>query len=175
MHIYGAYCTEKVLQLNNTKDGFIVKGWVENIEEVYTNAKICLAPIQFGAGLKGKLINAMEFGTPSITTSIGAEAMHGKLNWNGFICNNPEDFALKSVALYKNPQCWEEAQINGVEIINKCYSKEKYGQKLIKKVNFLNENLKKHRMTNFIGLMLEHHTLRSTKYLSKWIEEKNKK
>ena len=101
-----------------------------------------MAPLQFGAGLKGKLIDAMNYGTPSVTSTIGAEAMHGKLKWNGFICNNPEEFALKSVALYTNQECWEEAQINGVEIINKCYSKEKYGQKLIKKVHFLTENLK---------------------------------
>jgi len=175
IHIYGAYASDKVQQLNDKKNGFLIKGWAENKEEIFKTAKICLAPLQFGAGLKGKLIDAMIYGTPSVTSTIGAEAMHGKLNWNGFICNNPEDFALKSVALYKNPQCWEEAQINGMEIINNCFSKEKYGQKLIEKVNFLTKNLKKHRMTNFIGLMLEHHTLRSTKYLSKWIEEKNKK
>ena len=175
MHIYGAYATDKVQQLNDKKKGFLIKGWAENKEEIFKTAKICLAPLQFGAGLKGKLIDAMNYGTPSVTSTIGAEAMHGKLKWNGFICNNPEEFALKSVALYTNQECWEEAQINGVEIINKCYSKEKYGQKLIKKVHFLTENLKKHRMTNFIGLMLEHHTLKSTKYLSKWIEEKNKK
>lgn len=174
MHIYGAYATDKVQQLNDKKNGFLIKGWAENKEEIFKTAKICLAPLQFGAGLKGKLIDAMIYGTPSVTSTIGAEAMHGKLNWNGFICDNPESFALKSVALYTNPQSWEDAQINGVEIINKCYSKEKYGQKFIEKVSFLTNNLKKHRLNNFIGLMLEHHTLKSTKYLSKWIEEKNK-
>jgi glycosyltransferase involved in cell wall biosynthesis len=174
LHIYGAYCTEKVLQLNNTKDGFIVKGWVENIEEVYTNAKICLAPIQFGAGLKGKLINAMEFGTPSITTSIGAEAMHGKLTWNGFICDEANEFAIKSVQLYLNKSIWEEFQTNGYQIIDKRYSKTKFQNSFIKKIDKIQVHLETHRKQNFIGSMLLYHTLKSTKYMSKWIEEKNK-
>jgi glycosyltransferase involved in cell wall biosynthesis len=102
LHIYGAYCTDKVFQLHNDNEGFLIKGWTDNLEKVFTNAKICLAPIQFGAGLKGKLINAMEYGTPSVTTSIGAESMSGNLNWNGFICDDPNEFALKAIELYKN-------------------------------------------------------------------------
>ena len=63
---------------------------------------VCLAPLQFGAGLKGKLLDAMLYGTPSVTTSIGAEAMHDDLPWNGFICDDPEEFATRSVELYQN-------------------------------------------------------------------------
>ena len=44
-----------------------------------------LAPLQFGAGLKGKLLDAMLYGIPSVTTSIGAEAMHDDLPWNGSV------------------------------------------------------------------------------------------
>ncbi len=174
LHIYGAYCTEKVFQLNNIKEGFIVKGWVENIEDVYKNAKICLAPIQFGAGLKGKLINAMEFGTPSVTTTIGAEAMHDKLPWNGFICDNPKAFSLKSVELYLNKGIWEEFQTNGFKIIDEIYSKTKFYCTLIGEIEKIQATLELHRKQNFIGSMLLHHTLKSTKYMSKWIEEKNK-
>lgn len=175
MHVYGAYTTEKVQQLNDKKNGFLIKGWAENKENIFKNARVCLSPINFGAGLKGKFIDAMCFGTPSITSTIGAEAMHGKLSWNGFICDNPEEFSLKSVMLYTNLPYWEKAQMNGIEIINKCYSKKKYSQKLIDKLNDLTNNLKAHRLNNFLGLIFEHHTLRSTKYFSKWIAEKNQK
>lgn len=102
MHIYGAYVSEKARQLHNTKEGFLIKGWVNYTETAFINSRICLAPLQFGAGLKGKLIDAMKFGTPSITTSIGAEAMHKKLPWNGFICDDPQNFALNAIKLYKN-------------------------------------------------------------------------
>jgi len=175
MHIYGAYVTEKVLQLHNEKEGFLIKGWAESTKTTFTKAKVCLAPLQFGAGLKGKLIDAMLYGTPSVTSTIGAEAMHNKLPWNGFICDNPKTFASKSVELYTNKNSWNEAQKNGIEIINKCYDKDKYGKKLIEKINDISIDLKKHRLNNFIGSVLEHHLLKSTKYMSKWIEEKNKK
>lgn len=174
LHIYGAYCSEKVLQLHNKKEGFVIKGWAENIEEVFTNAKICLAPIQFGAGLKGKLINAMEFGTPSITTAIGAESMSENIPWNGEICNDSENFALSAIKLYQNKQLWLQSQRNGIEIINKCYSKIKFSKKLIRKIDKTLNNIEIHRQRNFIGSILQYHTLKSTKYMAKWIEEKNK-
>lgn len=174
LHIYGAYATKKVLQLHNKKEGFIIKGWAETVEDVFTNARVCLAPLQFGAGLKGKLIDAMNFGTPSVTTRIGAEAMHHKLPWNGFVEDNPSEFALKAVELYSNQKIWEDAQQNGVEIINTCYSKEKYEKKLLNKIENMQKNIVAHRLQNFIGSLLVHHALQSTKYMSKWIEEKNK-
>lgn len=174
LHIYGAYATEKVLQLHNKKEGFLIKGRAESKEEVFTNAKVCLAPLQFGAGLKGKLIDSMQFGTPSVTTNIGAEAMHNKLPWNGFIADDPIEFALKSVELYSDENLWENAQKNGVKIINACYSKEKYVKKLLYKIDDIKKHMATHRLKNFIGALLLHHTLQSTKYMSKWIEEKNK-
>ncbi len=174
LHIYGAYVTEKVLQLQNKKEGFIIKGWANNKQEVFANARVCLAPLQFGAGLKGKLIDAMQFGTPSVTTNIGAEAMHNKLPWNGFIEDDPTEFALKSIELYTDENLWNNAQLNGVEIINTCYSKEKYEGKLLNKIEEIKKNIAKHRFKNFIGAMLLHHTIQSTKYMSKWIEEKKR-
>ena len=174
LHIYGAYATDKVLQLNNKAEGFIIKGWAENLESVFIKSKVCLAPIQFGAGLKGKLIDAMKYGTPSVTTLIGAEAMHGKLPWNGYITQTDNDFAKKAITLYNNTIDWETAQKNGFIIINKCYNNKKYGKKLINKIENLTESLENHRLNNFIGGILLHHKNKSTKYFSKWIEEKNK-
>lgn len=174
MHIYGAYPTEKVLQLQNKKEGFIIKGWAESAKEVFMNARVCLAPLQFGAGLKGKLIDAMQYGTPSVTTNIGAEAMHNKLPWNGFVTDAPIEFAFKSVELYTNENLWKKSQKNGIKIINTCYSKEKYERKLMNKIDDIQKNTAKHRLHNFIGAMLAYHTAQSTKYMSKWIEEKNK-
>lgn len=174
MLVYGAYATEKVYQLNNEKEGFLIKGWVKNSSEVFKSAKVCLAPLQFGAGLKGKLIEAMQCGTPSITSTIGSEAMHNKLPWNGFITDDPKEFALNAIELYTNENLWLNAQQNGIKIINNCFLKEKHWKKLLCKIEFLNKNIEKHRLNNFIGTIFMHHTLKSTKYMAKWIEEKNK-
>lgn len=171
--IYGAYANQKVKDLHNEKEDFIIKGRAEDAHVVIAKSRVLLAPLQFGAGLKGKLIEAMQTGTPSITTTIGAEGMHKSLPWNGFIEDNPKKFAKKAVELYTNTETWIKAQQIGFEIINQLYDREKLSSRLITKITDLNNNLDQHRSQNFIGELLQHHTLRSTKYLSKWIEAKN--
>ena len=174
LHIYGAYATQQINQLHKKEDGFLVKGFAKNAIEVIENAKVVLAPIRFGAGIKGKLTEAMICGTPSVTTSIGAEGMHDELLWNGFIKNDFNLFANKSVELYSNEKLWKKSQQNGVEIINQIYNKEKINQPFIDKIIELQQNLESHRNQNFLGRLLQHQTLQATKYMSKWIEEKNK-
>jgi len=85
MQIYGAYPSQKVLQLHQPKERFLVLGRAENAAEVVGKARVVLAPIRFGAGAKGKLLEAMQCGAPSVTTIIGAESMSGNLPWNGMI------------------------------------------------------------------------------------------
>ena len=173
--IYGAYPSQKVFQLNNEKEGFLIKGRAESAKEVISNARVVLAPLRFGAGIKGKLLEAMEYGTPSVTSSIGAESMHGALDWNGSIEDNPQQFADAAVQLYQDEILWKQSQQNGFEIIQQRYLKELFEDDFEKELSFLEVNLKKHRQNNFLGQLLNHHTMQSTKYMSRWIEEKNKK
>ncbi|MBL4605516.1 MAG: glycosyltransferase family 4 protein [Flavobacteriaceae bacterium] len=174
LHIYGAYPTQQVLEFNNKKDGFYVHGYAENANKVIGNSKVLLAPLRFGAGIKGKLTDAMENGTPSVTTSIGGEGMHSELPWNGFVEDDIEEFVDKAVTLYSDKETWLRAQKNGVEIINQLYDKEKLTSDFLQCIQDGFSDLTGHRTQNFIGNMLAHHSMQSTKYLSKWIEEKNK-
>jgi glycosyltransferase involved in cell wall biosynthesis len=174
LNIYGAYPSQKVLQLHQPKEGFLIKGRAPKAQEVVANARIVLAPLRFGAGVKGKLVEAIQCGTPSITTTIGAESMHGDLPWNGFITDNPQVFADEAIQLYNGKKRWLEAQYNGLAIINQRYSKAQFEEDFKKQILFLQTNLQQNRLTNFIGAMLQHHTLSSTKYMSRWIEVKNK-
>ena len=174
MHVYGAYTQDKHRQLHSEKEGFLMLGRAENALEVIGKAKVLLAPLRFGAGLKGKLVEAMQCGTPSVTTSIGAEAMHGNLPWSGIVADAPEAFAQAAVKLYTDKSAWEIAQLNGVSIINQIYPKEKLGTEFIQRIAELQANLESHRQQNFIGSMLMHHSMRSTEFMSRWIEAKNK-
>ncbi|MEJ5962045.1 glycosyltransferase [Pedobacter immunditicola] len=174
MHIYGAYPTQKVMQLHNQKERFYVHGRAENARDVIASHKVLLAPIQFGAGVKGKFIDAMQVGTPAVTTSLGSEAMKGALEWNGVIADDPNVFITQAVELYQNKQFWQQAQLHGIKIINERYAKLGDGQSFIAQLQVLASDLKAHRNHNFIGQILQHHTANSTKYMSMWIEEKNK-
>jgi len=174
IHIYGAYVNQQIQELYNKKEGFIVKGFAEDANEVVENAKVVLAPLRYGAGIKGKLTEAMLCGTPSVTSTIGVEGMANDFPWNGFVADGFSNFALKAAELYTNKPTWQQAQLNGIDIINSIYSKEKNGHLFFSKIEDIQTNLVKHRVSNFLGSLLQYQTLQATKYMSKWIEEKNK-
>ncbi|MBM6705420.1 glycosyltransferase family 4 protein, partial [Sutterella massiliensis] len=82
----------------------------EHAADVVGKSRVVLAPIRFGAGAKGKLVEAMQCGTPSITTTVGAESMQGNLPWNGIIADNPEEIAKAAIEIYNNKTLWQQAQ-----------------------------------------------------------------
>ncbi|MCG1034770.1 glycosyltransferase family 4 protein [Polaribacter sargassicola] len=174
LYVYGAYANQQINQLHNKKEGFIIKGFASDAKEVVKNARVVLAPLRFGAGIKGKLTEAMICGTPSITTNIGAEGMHNNLPWNGFVETDFTKFSEKAIQLYSDKSLWEESQKNGFKIINQIYDKKQNGEVFINQIKEIKGNLSYHRNQNFLGSLLQHQTLQATKFMSKWIEEKNK-
>lgn len=180
LHIYGAYPPPKATALHNPKQGFLVKGWAEDAFEVIRNAKVLLAPIRFGAGIKGKLAEAMLNGTPSVTTPIGSEAMlyPAQAEWPGSITTDSTSFATNAIELYQNQEQWKKAQRLGFENINRLFVLNEETQSLstdlLSNISKLQQNLNQHRSNNFMGAMLNHHHHKSTQYMAQWIEAKNK-
>ena len=174
LYIYGNYAPKHILELHNQKQGFYIMGWADSVAHVMQKARVCLAPLRFGAGLKGKLLDAMLYGTPGVTTSIGAEGMYGDLLTPGVIADTPESFAELSVALYSDKIKWQQNAQRGVEIIKARYNGKAIAKDFMTRLDALKINLKLHRQSHFVGQILQHHSLQASKYLSKWIEEKNK-
>lgn len=174
LHIYGSYVTGKARQLHNKNEGFIIKGRAESSEDVFLQYRVLLAPIPFGAGVKGKLLESMQYGLPNVTTEIGAEGMHHDGMWNGYISDNENDFIAKSVTLYSDPEVWTVSQQNGYQLLLKKFDRQLFEGDLAERITFISQTLNSHRNLNFLGQILQHHSLQSTKYLSKWIEEKNR-
>lgn len=174
MYVYGAYMPEKILQLQNENERFYCLGRVEDVNFVMKKAKVFLAPLRFGAGQKGKLLECMLNQLPNVTTSVGAESMHGNLPWNGEICDNWDEFTSAAVKLYTKKDCWQKSVKNGERIINERYLKPHFKQQLIQKLKHLNENLLTHRKSHFVGQILQNNFHNSSKYMSKWIVEKNR-
>lgn len=175
LYIYGAYCPQKIISLTNINTNFIVKGRAENAIEVISKAKILLVPLRFGAGIKGKLIEAMQVGTPSITTSVGAEGITYSNKWNGYIEDNFIEFSEKAIHLYNDKNLWHKCQTAGFEILEQKFNIDLYKLDFIKGINVVLNNLKQHRKINFISSILNQNSINSYYYMSKWIEEKNKK
>lgn len=174
LYIYGPYLPEHILQMDNGKEGFLVQGWTSDINSVMQNAKVNIAPLRFGAGLKGKLVDAMLNGTPSVTTSVGAEGMHDGLEFAGCLADDTQTFVESCVEIFLNQTTWDAAQKNGLKIINSNYDPNVFEELLLIKIEEITEKIEKHRSQNIIGQLLLHQSMACTKYMAKWIEEKNK-
>lgn len=170
LHIYGAYPPPKATELHKPAERFYIKGWVDDLITPTQNARVVLAPLRFGAGLKGKLFEAMKCNTPSVTTSIGAEGIAGADHWPGIIADNTDDFINAAVTLYNDRSNWYEYQKKSRPLL----MGSDLPLKLLNMVSLMEDDLENYRSRNLTGQLLRQETLRSHKYMSLWIEEKNK-
>lgn len=175
LHIYGAYTPPKATALHNAAQGFHVMNWAEDALQVMSQARVCLAPLRFGAGIKGKIVDAMLCGTPNVTTPIGAEGMGGALPWPGAVAQSAQALADAAVALHEDRLRWADAQQAGVALLNARYRQTDHGPALIARLQYCRDNLSALRRANFTGSMLRHHLHKSTQYMAQWIEAKNQK
>ncbi|MFS1437040.1 glycosyltransferase [Shewanella sp. 10N.286.48.A6] len=175
LHIYGSYPPPKATALNNPKTGLLIKGWAEDAYAVMEQSRVCLAPIRFGAGIKGKLLDAMIMQTPSVTTSVGSEGMVEDEPWPGVINDDMAAFAQAAVDLYRDESRWLEAQSHASNLLSARYDGQTLGRKWMEKLTQTLENIDQHRLNNFTGAMMKHHSMASTKYMSQWIAAKNAK
>lgn len=174
LHIYGAYANDKVVQYEDKKKGLYVKGFAESVDEVMSKARVCLSPICYGAGLKGKFFDAMQNGTPFITTLVGAEGIVRLESPYDFITDEDDDIVTHAVKLYQDEALWKSQQETGFKILSERFSKKLHLRRFLNRIEdaFVNKDV--YRLNNFTGSMLNFHTMQSTKYMSRWIEEKNK-
>jgi len=195
LHIYGAYPPPKATALNNPATGFLVKGWAEDALSVMESARVCLAPLRFGAGIKGKLLDAMIVQTPSVTTTIGSEGMYQYAAgtdeagsnvicpdercpdeiWPGAVVDDIAGFVNAALEIYTDEKAWNRSSRAASRLLNKYYDARLSGAGLIDKIIETDSHIKQHRLNNFTGAMLKHHTMKSTQYMSQWIAAKNSK
>ncbi len=171
LHIYGAYPPPKATQLHNVKEGFLIKGWGESSILVTQNARVSLAPLRFGAGLKGKLFESMKCHTPSVTTSIGAEGISTADTWPGAIADDANRFVDVAVRLYSDKDYWYDQDKKILPALLQ-FSPEKVLD-WISVVDELMASIEQHRARNFIGKLLGYEFHQAHKYMGLWIEAKN--
>lgn len=174
LHIYGAYPPPKATQLHQPKEGFLIKGWAEDAAEVVKSARVLLAPLPFGAGLKGKFIDAMAQGTPNVTTAVGAEGMLHQGEWAGLMGETAQEIADAAVLLYQDDTLWQQKQQQGFVILAKRFAIHEHQPRVWQQLMDVQQQLSQHRLTNFTGAMLRHHQHRSTQFMAQWIEAKTK-
>jgi hypothetical protein len=173
MLVYGADATPSIQQLHQPQRGFRIEGRADDALEVLSRARVLLAPLRFGAGLKGKLLDAMRSGTPSVTTSIGAEGMHGDYAWPGVIAEDPADCISVAVDLYTNAEAWKNAQNKIEALMTGRFDREGHTSLFMERIERLLHEPCVVPKDHLIGALLRHHQHRSNEYMSRWIEAKN--
>lgn len=101
--IVGSYMSKDIQAFNNKED-IVVKGFVPDISKIWLETDIFIAPIRFGSGVNVKVIEAMSYGIPVITTSMGAEGIEAINGEHFIISNTPEEFLHDIKFLIKNPE-----------------------------------------------------------------------
>ncbi|OYQ34667.1 group 1 glycosyl transferase [Flavobacterium cyanobacteriorum] len=104
--IVGSNPTDVVKSLQS--DRISVTGYVEDIVPYFGEARLFVAPLRFGAGIKGKIGQSLENSLPLITTSIGAEGFDLGDFEREIVADTAHDFAQKIINLYFNQKLWEE-------------------------------------------------------------------
>ncbi|KAL7547143.1 hypothetical protein ACHAWF_010461 [Thalassiosira exigua] len=188
IHVCGAYPTQQILSMHDKKLGFIVHGHVEDIDKVLLESRVLLAPLRFGAGCKGKIIDAWRCGLPVVTTPVGAEGMTNKVKeptknvitgttaeedyWGGMVASDTNAFVDAAVEMYTQKNVWTGCRDNGVNLLHQLFNGAVNLPVVENRIDGAIADLSQRRRLDFTGAMLWRDNRTSTKYFSKWIELK---
>lgn len=174
LHIYGAYPNHKIFSLHDEKSGFLIKGRADNVYDTLLTYRVMLAPLRFGAGQKGKLLDAMHAELPSLTTPIGAEGMGEASTWPGYICANEHELVDKAIQIYLQKSDWIEKTSKISSLISKQFKFSKMAANFWADIQIKCARIQEIRASDYFGEVLRNQSNNATKYMGKWIEEKNK-
>ena len=107
-----------------------VTGYVPDVETLLRRARVFVAPLRYGAGMKGKIGHAMSQGLPVVTTTIGAEGMGLVDGTHALVRDDPEGFAAAVVALHTERPLWERVSTSARELVRGCWTPEAMEQRL---------------------------------------------
>ena len=115
VNIVGSNPTDIVKALHSEK--FNVIGFVEDVTPYFNDAKLFVAPLRYGAGIKGKIGQSLEYSLPLVTTSIGAEGFDFGNFADAMIADDAEGLAQKILAAYTNEELWNGISNNSENVI----------------------------------------------------------
>lgn len=173
LHIYGAYLPKQILQMHAPGEGFLVRGWAPELQPVLSNTRLLLAPLRFGAGIKGKILKASVFGLPVMGTSIAFEGIMEADKALPFVADSAERFAEKAVDLYANPVEWEKS-LGRQQQASRAHLNTSFNTLTGAMDSYPQRHKALARETRVIQNLLRNEAFGRLRYLSRWIEAKEK-
>lgn len=122
VHLVGPQPGARVRALADRRRGVHVPGWVPDLEPLYRECRLSIAPLRWGAGMKGKIGEAMARGLPVVATSIGAEGMGLEHGVDVLIGDGAAAFADEVVRLYRDEVLWHRLAEAGLRRVEAAWS-----------------------------------------------------
>jgi GT2 family glycosyltransferase/glycosyltransferase involved in cell wall biosynthesis len=128
--IYGSQASEEIEALRS--EAVVVKGFVEHVEQVFNTCRVFVAPLQSGAGIKGKVMDALSYGVPCVLSPVAAEGINLRHGREAMIAETPEQWAEAVAQLYLDHVLWQKVSEHALEFARTFHSFEE-GRKLMRK------------------------------------------
>lgn len=119
-HVVGSYVPSSIEERKS--DRVKVHGFIEDLDAFLAKVRLTVAPLRFGAGLKGKVASSLAQGVPGVLTSIAAEGMGLQNGQDVLIADDPHAFADEVIRLYQDPLLWEAIAASGAKSVRKNFS-----------------------------------------------------
>ncbi len=107
-----------------------VTGWVEDLEPLLNKARLMVVPLRFGAGLKGKITQALAFGLPVVTTPVGSEGLQVRQDPALLVAEDAQTLATDAVRIYRDDELWRSLSRSGQALIVEQCSTEVLSERL---------------------------------------------
>ena len=120
LHIIGSKMPEAIQSL--ASDHVLTHGYIEDVGPFFESCVLSIAPLRFGAGVKGKINQSMSFGVPVVSTTMGAEGMHLTHEENILIADTPAVFAEQVFRLHHDRELWNRLSQNGLKNVEQHFS-----------------------------------------------------
>ena len=123
-YVIGSMAPPEVIDLCDKDADIVFKGFVEDIDPIFNKIKLTIAPIRYGAGIKGKIGTSLSYGVPCVATDVAAEGMGLTNGLNILTSGDEEGFVKGLVEAYTSYPVWKGLSEHGLEFITEKYSVE---------------------------------------------------
>jgi glycosyltransferase involved in cell wall biosynthesis len=155
LRVIGAEAGEDILRL--ASDSVEILGYRQDLRPYYESSYISIAPLRFGAGMKGKIGEAMSYGLPVVTTAVGADGFGFEAGNHAAVCDTPADFARAVLDLFNDRGFYQRLSKNGRAFIEKRCSREAVGPLLLGAVERISRQpAKRLPLAKLLGPKIKH-------------------
>lgn len=127
----------KEFDLYRDDESIILRGFVEDLPDLFNNCRLSVAPLRYGAGIKGKIVTSLSHGVPCVASPMAIEGMGLELDKHILCAATPEEFANSVVKLYTSSEIWYKLSENGLDLVRQKYSLDVVEDKLLALINNL--------------------------------------